>query len=73
MVMVDSHLERLFANAYVLGGSPCSGKSSAAERLAVEFDWPYYKVDDHEREHSERISPERHPVRLDGDDSGSRH
>ena len=53
---------RLFENAYILGGSPCSGKSTIAERLAAQFDLPLYKVDDHEQEHARRCQPERQPT-----------
>lgn len=31
---------------YVIGGSPCAGKSTAAEILARKYDLFYYKVDD---------------------------
>lgn len=30
-----------------IGGSPCSGKSTIAERLCDDFDFDYYKCDDH--------------------------
>ncbi|MBK8905781.1 MAG: hypothetical protein IPM53_31655 [Anaerolineaceae bacterium] len=65
---IDATTKALFAQAYILGGSPCSGKSTIAERLSQEFQLAYYKVDDHERAHSARCSPERHPVmhRLKG-------
>ena len=52
----------LFSQAYILGGSPCSGKSTIAERLSSELRLPYYKVDDHEREHLNRCHPDRHPT-----------
>lgn len=32
---------------YVIGGSPCSGKSTAAEALCARFGLAYFKVDDH--------------------------
>lgn len=62
--MKITHLKTqdLFAQAYVLGGSPCSGKSTIAERLSRDFHWQYYKVDDYEREHLERCDPDRHPT-----------
>ena len=31
----------------IIGGSPCSGKSTAAERIAQEYSAYYFKVDDH--------------------------
>ena len=51
-----------FSQAYILGGSPCSGKSTIAGRLSDEFDLHYYRVDDYEREHLERVDPTRHPT-----------
>ena len=32
---------------YYIGGSPCSGKSTAAEALAKKYGLRYFKVDDH--------------------------
>lgn len=31
----------------IIGGSPCSGKSTVAERIAQEYSAYYFKVDDH--------------------------
>ena len=62
MILADRKTKRLFSQTYILGGSPCSGKSTIAERLSSEFNLSYYKVDDHEREHSNRCHPEHHPV-----------
>lgn len=59
---MTSHLENLFSNAYVLGGSPCSGKSTIAEMLVAEFGFHYYKADDHDQEHMRRADPERQPI-----------
>lgn len=36
---------------YIIGGSPCSGKSSIAEMLAAEFDFYYHKEDDFLEQH----------------------
>lgn len=33
-------------NVYILGGSPCSGKSTIAGMLQKEYGFYYYKVDD---------------------------
>lgn len=41
-------------NIYWLGGSPCSGKSSVAERLCETYGMTYYKGDDYFGEHLER-------------------
>lgn len=62
MMKNQTNLLKLFSNCYVLGGSPCSGKSTLAERLAAEFDLHYYKVDDHQAEHLKRCDPVRHPI-----------
>jgi 2-phosphoglycerate kinase len=62
MEISDPKTRELFAQAYILGGSPCSGKSTIAERLSKEFDLHDYKVDDYEREHLARADPERHPT-----------
>lgn len=59
---MTAHLEYLFSNAYVLGGSPCSGKSTIAEMLVTEFGFHYYKADDHDQEHMRRADPKRQPV-----------
>ena len=55
-------VQKLFSKAYVLGGSPCSGKSTIAERIASQFGLQYYKVDDHEKNHMARVHPEQHPI-----------
>lgn len=47
---------------YVLDGSPCSGKSSIAERLAAEYSLNYYKIDDYEQAHCQRCTAEQQPV-----------
>ncbi|WP_238323037.1 hypothetical protein [Gorillibacterium massiliense] len=47
---------------YWIGGSPCSGKSSIAEKLASEYDLTYYRCDDAMDRHFARCRPDRHPV-----------
>lgn len=59
---MTSHLEAIFSNAFVLGGSPCSGKSTIAEMLVAEYGFHYYKADDHDPEHMRRADAERQPV-----------
>jgi hypothetical protein len=59
---MDAQIRTLFSHAYILGGSPCSGKSTIAERLSSQYMLHYYKVDDHEQEHAKRCHPDRHPV-----------
>ncbi len=62
MRSIETHLHQILSRAYIVGGSPCSGKSTLAQRVSAQFDLPYYKVDDHESAHMERSSPDRHPV-----------
>jgi 2-phosphoglycerate kinase len=62
MNAIDFKLRTLLSQAYILGGSPCSGKSTIAERIASQYTLQYYKVDDHESEHAKRCQPDRHPV-----------
>ncbi len=57
-----SSLKHLFSQAYILGGSPCSGKSTIAEKLCAQYKFEYYKVDDHDSAHIARCRPDRHPV-----------
>lgn len=55
-------LQRIFAKSFVLGGSPCSGKSTIAARLSSRFGLQVYKVDDREQAHQAKIDPPRHPT-----------
>ncbi len=50
------------ARLFVIGGSPCSGKSSIAEQLATQYHLQFYKADDYEDQHPKRSDPQRHPV-----------
>jgi adenylate kinase family enzyme len=59
---MNSHLHTLFSHAYILGGSPCSGKSTIAEMLAAKYRFQYYKADDHEANHMQRSTPDLQPV-----------
>jgi hypothetical protein len=63
-VKIETKLRKLFERSYVLGGSPCSGKSTIAERLAREFGLIYYKVDDHEGRHIALADPQVHPTMV---------
>jgi len=47
---------------FVLGGSPCSGKSSIASSLIQEFRLELYACDAYETPHTLRSSAERHPT-----------
>ena len=57
-----SKLQSIFSSSYILGGSPCSGKTTVAERLSKDFDLPYYKVDDHQMRHIKHANHENHPT-----------
>ena len=59
--MIISKFQQLFENSYILGGSPCSGKSTIARRLAAQFGFQYYQVD-YRRDHMKRIQPDKHPM-----------
>lgn len=58
----NTYLQQLFSHAYIIGGSPCSGKSTIAEMLAAEYGFVYYKADDHDPEHLQRAKPDQQPV-----------
>ncbi len=58
----DAHLQELLSNAYILGGAPCSGKSTLAQMLAERRGLAYYQVDDHQEEHLQRARPQTQPV-----------
>lgn len=55
-------LQKLLAAAYILGGPPCSGKSTLAQMLSEQHNLNYYKVDDHQEAHLQRAKPEAQPV-----------
>lgn len=56
-----AHKEAL-AHVLWLGGTPCSGKTSVAGRLADRFALRLYHYDRHERAHAALGRPERHPA-----------
>jgi len=56
------HLQKLFSYAYILGGSPCSGKSTIAEMLSAQHGFHYYKADDYESEHMGRAQSDSQPI-----------
>ncbi|MFU8827588.1 MAG: hypothetical protein ACNA70_08885 [Brevefilum sp.] len=61
--MMDTEtLRDLFSISYVVGGSPCSGKSTLGEQLSHEFNLPYYKADDHMWRHLEQADPQSQPT-----------
>ena len=56
-----AHREAL-AHVLWLGGTPCSGKTSVARRLADSYALRLYHYDRHERAHAALGHPERHPA-----------
>lgn len=60
----DNKLTDLLVSSYVLGGSPCSGKSTLAERLSSDYHLPYYKVDDHLWRYLEQADPQLQPTMV---------
>ena len=46
---------------YYIGGSPCSGKSTIAEKLAEEYDFAYYRIDDFLYQHMEAAAADGKP------------
>ena len=61
-IKTNPHLKEILSQAYILGGSPCSGKSTLAEQLSAHYDLQFYKVDDHYQNHINRCNPQRHPT-----------
>ena len=59
---MPTHLQTLFSQAYILGGSPCSGKSTVAEMLSTQYGFHYYKADDHDPEHMARAQADTQPI-----------
>ena len=58
----DPRIQSLCSQVYILGGSPCSGKSTIGQRLSARFDLHYYAVDSRYWEQVERCTPDRHPT-----------
>lgn len=58
----DPKINKMLNEAYVIGGSPCSGKSTIAEMLAVQHNLDFYQVDHHSIDHNQRCRPDRHPM-----------
>jgi 2-phosphoglycerate kinase len=61
---MKTHLEALFSKAYILGGAPCSGKSTIAEMLVAQYGFQYYKADDYDPAHMQRAQPDQQPVMV---------
>jgi 2-phosphoglycerate kinase len=50
------------ANIYWIGGAPCSGKSTIAEKLAFKCGFSLFKSDDHMYAHMRLASVDKQPV-----------
>jgi 2-phosphoglycerate kinase len=62
--MPNLHLHTIFSQAFILGGSPCSGKSTIAEMLSSQHGFHDYKADDFESDHMSRAQPDRQPTMV---------
>jgi 2-phosphoglycerate kinase len=47
---------------YWIGGSPCSGKSTIAARLAADYGFQVYSCDEHFPEHMKQADARHHPT-----------
>ncbi len=59
---MDQNLKNFFDHSYVIAGCSCAGKSTIGKLIAEKYSMRLYSVDDHERQHFERHSPEEHPT-----------
>ncbi len=55
-------MDQVLPNVYWIGGSPCSGKSTVADRLAAKHGMRAYRCDEAYYRHQESITPDEHPV-----------
>jgi 2-phosphoglycerate kinase len=62
MTYNNEKMHSRFSSSFVLGGSPCSGKSTLAERLSTEHNLPYYRADDHMWRHLEQANSREQPT-----------
>lgn len=54
-------LTQELSHIYWIGGSPCTGKTTIARKLAAEYGFTYYKCDDCYDDHMSRSTPYQHP------------
>ena len=47
---------------YIIGGSPCSGKSTIAEMIAEKYDFNYFKVDDYLEKYMKKAQEDGKPL-----------
>lgn len=62
MIIMDKKIKEILADAYFIGGSPCSGKSSIAGILAEKCNVFYYNIDSYEEKHVKQSNPDKQPV-----------
>ncbi|MWV43328.1 AAA family ATPase [Paenibacillus sp. HJL G12] len=55
------NLKQELSHVIWIGGSPCSGKSTIAEKLSRKYDFYYYSCDLHHEQHIQRCNPAEHP------------
>lgn len=58
----DQNIKGNLSQAYIIGGSPCSGKSTIAGKLSSQYQFQYYRVDDHNQAHVKRCNPDQQPM-----------
>ncbi|ETT66154.1 hypothetical protein MHI43_19085 [Paenibacillus sp. FSL H8-0457] len=51
-----------YSHVYWIGGSPCSGKSTIAEKLAKDYSCTYYQCDLFNEKHVSICHPSEHPT-----------
>jgi len=61
-MVTNDNIRKLLSLAYILGGSPCSGKSTLAERLVAKYQLEHYKLDDCQSDHLQRCRSNRQPI-----------
>ena len=59
---MNKNIKKILSNAYFIGGSPCSGKSTLSNLLAERYNFVYYKIDDYEQEHINKSDSKKHPI-----------
>ena len=57
-----AELRRYLSHVFWMGGSPCSGKSSVARKLADEYGLRAYHCDEASADHQQRLTIDRQPM-----------
>jgi len=60
--MPEKISEKITNHTFYIGGSPCSGKSTVCEKMSKKLGLHYYKIDDHEQEHLQRVDAQKQPI-----------